>query len=249
MLPNLFKKTKKLFQSKYDIFLIIIIVLGILLSFIQIGKADIHNDEAILIFISQQNIQNQIKLIKTTEYNPPLYNLFLSFWGKINNSIAWFRILSAITYIILIFYIYKLSKLVFDKKTGFIASLISMLSFELIFYARFVKHYILITLLAVLSLYTFIKFIKNNSTKNKVYFIITTFLGIYTSYLFYLVIFVEALYLLFIKKKKVLFKKLILLSIILSLPLIKLFLTHLQSFLKNYWVKTPHLTNIPLILY
>ncbi|MBU4370130.1 glycosyltransferase family 39 protein [Patescibacteria group bacterium] len=229
-----------------------ILILGVFLSLINIGKTDIHNDEAILIFTSQQNLHDQIQLIKTTEYNPPLYNIILYVWGIFGQNISWFRILSAIIYALLLFYVYKLSAILFNKKVGLTASLLVALSYKFLFYAGFVKHYILITLLSVISLYFFVQLLKNiDNKKNKIYFVAFSVLSLYTSYFFSLIILVQILYLL-IKKRKLLRKKLIklfLLIFILSLPLLPLFITHFNSFLNENWIGSPFFNNIPLAVY
>jgi len=245
-------KFSRLFRSKYTAMLIGILILGLFLSLINIGKADIHNDETILIFISQQSLRDQIQLIKTTEYNPPLYNIILYVWGMFGQNILWFRILSAIIYTLLIFYVYKLSVILFNKKIGLTASLLVALSYKFLFYARFVKHYILIALLSVISLYFFVRLLKDvNNKKNKIFFVIFSVLGLYTSYFFSLIILVQVLYLL-IKKQKLLTKKFIklfLLIFILFLPLLPLFLTHFNSFLNGYYINPPHLNSILLVVY
>ncbi len=245
---RLSQKIKQIFRSNYNILLVIILILGFLLSFTNITAWDIHNNEAILIFTSQQSLQTQSQIIKTSEYNPPLYNFILYVWGLFGKGLLWFRLLSAIIYTLLIFYVYKLSSYIINQKTGLVTALLVSLSYKILVYGRFVKHYILITLLSVISIYTFLKLLDQKNLKNKIYFAIITFLGLYTSYLFYFIIVTELIYTLF-KKQKLLFKKLILLTVIFSIPLLPLLVTHLKSFIKGYPVVVPELKNIPLFIY
>ncbi len=115
-----------LFPKKYlsiPITLWLIIALGVVLRITYLFHHDLWFDEAISLLISQLSIP---ELINTARFdnNPPLYYLFLHFWGKISQHIIWLRTLSLVFSTATIPITFLLAKSLANLRTATLAALL-----------------------------------------------------------------------------------------------------------------------------
>jgi len=95
--------------------------------------------------------------------HPPLYFIILHFWiGLFGSSEIVLRAPAAIFGVLSVLIIYWLGCTLFNRRVGLIASFLSAISFEHIYYAQQVRHYSLLLLLSLLSFWLFIQILKRN---------------------------------------------------------------------------------------
>jgi hypothetical protein len=143
----------------------VIIMLGFLLRWYKLTDQSIWLDEAFTIYNSQQAISH---ILDQKGNTPPLYYLLLHFWIYING-ISEFstRLLSVITGTTAIFVINMLGSLIFNKRTGIYAALLLAISPINIYYSQEVRPYSLLFLLALLSIFFYVK-LKDRYSKGSV---------------------------------------------------------------------------------
>lgn len=116
-----------------------------------------------------------------SDNNPPLYHILLHYWISLfGNSEFATRFLSVIFGFFAIFMIYKVGSLIFDKEVGIISSLILGLSVFHIHYSQEARMYSLMTLLTLISIYFFIRLIKERSFIVLIGYILSSILLMYT---------------------------------------------------------------------
>ena len=131
-------------------------------------------DEAFSVLIAQHSVQ-QIISLTAQDFNPPLYYLILHFWIKIFGSgeIA-IRMLSFIFFLALVYICCLFAKkLKLSSLTTYYLLLTTFLNPMLLYYAFEARMYSLLALLATASMYFFF-------SKNRLGYIISTALGLWT---------------------------------------------------------------------
>lgn len=204
VIPNAYKK--KLMedfsfnQKQISYCILLIILLAFFLRIYNLDAESLWLDEALSV---EHYAKNDITtIIERLSVHPPLYYIILHFWIKLfGDSEFSVRFLSAIFGIMSIYVIYRLGKLIFDDNVGIISALLLSISLFHINYSQEVRFYSLLTLLALLSNYYFIKILKERSIKNTAAYAISTVAMPYTHIfgLFY-IMFQNIFYLLAFRK-------------------------------------------------
>lgn len=143
-------------------------------------------------------------------WNAPLYWIILHFWIKFFGisefSLRFPSLIFSFSSCILIF---MLGKELFNKKVALFASIFMGLSPFHLWYAQEARDYSMVLCLSILSSYFFFRALKENKNKLWLFFVLTSLLGIYTNY-FYIFLFpAQFLYLIFFKRQRFNFKKVI----------------------------------------
>ena len=143
-------------------------------------------DEAYSVLLADRNFDEIIPTMEN-DSTPPFYYLVLAVWIRIFgiDPIA-VRSLSGIFYVLCLIAIYKLGKSVYDKKTGLLCSFLYMLSQVAIRHSHNARMYSLLGLLGILSFLFFFRlfFIKTNSKKDAILYILINIAGTFTHYWF-----------------------------------------------------------------
>lgn len=129
---------------------------------------------------------------------PPAYETLLHFVWKYSTIKGYpdllpVRLVSVFFGVSVIFFIYLLSKLLFNRQTGLTAAVFAGMTGGYIYYAKMIRGYSLLTALTIVSFYIFFRIIKNNLQRRigwPLLFVINAFV-LYTSYLGLFVIAVE----------------------------------------------------------
>ena len=111
-------RIKRLTDNKIqNILLIAVLLIGISLRFYKLDMQSLWFDELIIATISQfKHAKDVIIDWIISDVHPPLYFLFMYFWGKIvGTSETMLRLPSAIAGTITLFVVYFLTKRSFDK--------------------------------------------------------------------------------------------------------------------------------------
>ncbi len=153
-------------------------------------------DEAFSVLIAEHNLAGIIKLT-ASDFNPPLYYSILHFWMKLAGESEFaIRMLSFIFHLVLVFVVYKFTKAL--KLTKFASLFLLFAIFlnpMLIYYAFEARMYSLLALLTTASMYFFF-------TKNWIFYILSSALGLWTQPFMAFVLVSQGFYLLLTKSLK-----------------------------------------------
>ncbi|MBU0578398.1 glycosyltransferase family 39 protein [Patescibacteria group bacterium] len=173
---------KKLWQQHSFIILILVLALGLRLPQLN---GSFWLDEAAQALESSRPWSQQLDI--SGDFQPPLIHLILFFAIKISSSEWWLRLVGAlIPGLITIWATYEAGRILINKKTGLLASLLLATSSFHIFYSQELRPYSLPAMLAVLSWLYLIKATKKKkfSKSNWIGYTLTSLLGLFSSYLY-----------------------------------------------------------------
>ena len=179
-----------------SIILLVILSLGLFLRIYDLGDESIWLDEGNSIMTANLNSFHQmIKQVANDSEHPPLHYIILHYWINLfGDSEFSTRFLSVIYSFFALFMIYKVATLIFNKNIGILSCLLLALSRFHIHYSQEVRSYSLMTLLALLSIYFFIRLMEKVSFKVSIGYIIFSTLLIYTHYFSIFIILAQNVY-------------------------------------------------------
>ncbi|MFH2145769.1 MAG: glycosyltransferase family 39 protein [Candidatus Omnitrophota bacterium] len=169
------------FYLKHPSIVAFIVFIGGLLRIFQLASKSIWYDEARSISFAQKQ---WVMILYDHYLMRPVYFLGLKLWTTYfgYQELA-VRSLSVIFGIVSIYILYKIGKLLFDKKVATLAAFLLSLSTYHVVRCQQARGYALSMLLVLLSLYFFWKILKNFNTKNYVFFAIGMLTIFYTNFL------------------------------------------------------------------
>ncbi len=233
------------------IVLLTILSIGLFLRIYDLGSESIWLDESASVKFASLNLS---QIFFLSEKNPPLYNIILHWWINLfGDSEFSIRFPSVIYGSLSIFMMYKVGNQIFGKNVGVLGSLLLGLSVFHIRYSQEARMYSLSFLLTLLSMYFFIRFLKNRSYKFLISYILFSVLLMYSHIYGLFIIISQNIYLivLFFSSKELFrlnIKRWILtqfLLIILFIPWIKVFIAQTFGVVKSgFWIPTPSLLSI-----
>ena len=205
VINNKIKRYFKLHQFKILIYGILFS--GIFIRLYQLGWRSFWVDEAILANILVKDNVKQIFDInhysKGAPFTPPIFTIILHFISRIVEPNEFnFRILPALSGILCLPLIYKLTKMFFDKYTALIALFLCSFNSYFVFLSRELKQYTTEALFTLLAIYVAEKAIKNDNKKTISFFLIICILsfGFSHSFIFTLPVISILVYLKLIEK-------------------------------------------------
>ncbi len=192
------KKSSRTFSWPVVMFILLLIFVVVAISFLFLSKQSLRLDEAQSLWQSSHSSIGTINVI-SHDVHLPLYGLILHFWLILNGTgVVDARILSLIFFIITIPCAYALAKISFNKNVAIFTSILVATSPFLNWYGNETRMYSLLTLIAVLNEYFFIKIFLNKSGQHQgsIWFayILTSLFGIYTHYFFWLLLITEGIF-------------------------------------------------------
>lgn len=226
--------------------LVVIILLGTALRFINLGGQSIWYDEAVSLAIANRLSLWGILANQGESSHPPLYYLLLRVWTNwagINDFTA--RVPSAGAGILTIPIIYLVGREIIGRRAGlWSAFFIAVFPFH-VYYAQEARMYTLLALLTTLSLLFFLKAVKHNRWQIWGIYWLCLALGFYTHYFIVFVILVYHLYLLLNWRRHYHLWKAILITdsllLLVFLPQVVTFLDQSREVLAGYWLGKPSL--------
>jgi len=230
--------------------LICIVVVAFFLRLMTIGFESLDSDEALTIVHSQGSILHNIAW-PLSDFYVPLYHVLLSIWsGIFGVGPIISRIPSAVLGTASIIIIYLIGKDLFNEKTATIASVIMAFSSYQLTYSQNARPYALYMLLSLISIYLYLRFIKNPHFSKS--YVLTSLLTLYTHAMAPLLLFAQNAHFFFCVRKNV--RKWIWMQVligILYLPLIAFLLakTLTLSGKEFLWIQDPNALSIFRIVY
>jgi mannosyltransferase len=138
-----------------SLILCILLIFGFAIRFYQLGAESIWLDEGHSILTSKLDL---LSIILRKDDVPPLYFVLLHFWIKIFcDSEFCTRLPSLVFGVLSILWIFKIGKLIFDERKGFLAALLLTISRFCVDYSQEARMYSLAAFLTLLSMYYLIK--------------------------------------------------------------------------------------------
>lgn len=183
------------FKTRTDLQLLtIIILIGMVFRFYQLGFERIWLDEAVSIRIAKQSIET-ILFSKQDTANPPLYCAILHFFIKYNDSEFIARLPSAIFGTVSIPLIYLLGRYLFSIKEGLISAFLLSISSIHINYSQETRSYALMLFLTLMTITFFYKAYTQNNKNAWVGFTLSAILLVYTHFFgFFVMIAISCFY-------------------------------------------------------
>jgi len=205
-------------------------------------------DEAFSVFLAEKGTA---EIITTTvlDFNPPLYYILLYFWMSLfGQSEVAIRSFSVIFYVLAVFCVYEIFKLIL-KKNHFQSALYTVLfalNPLLLYYAFEARMYTMLLFFAMASTYFLLK-------KESRFYLLVLVLGLYTHYFMMLVVASQFLFLVLLewRNKKQFFKnkflKLQIIAGLLFLPWFVYFISQNHSISGDFWIDALKEDEIKLI--
>jgi len=164
--------------------LLLIILLGVVLRIYDLSGESIWLDEAVTSQVSELSIRELIQwMIAKNDNNPPLYYMLMHFWVSLfGHSEFSLRLPSVIVGTGSIILIYAVGKLIFNRTTALIASLILAVSVFHIEYSQEARVYSLLAFLTLCSFYLFLKTLSGSKTLYIIGYVITSVLLMYSHF-------------------------------------------------------------------
>ena len=195
---NLFKeasitssnKTALYEQIKYaQLILAFVLITGAILRIYDLGNKSLWVDE-LLSIQSSKDIVDIKSFFAPNKINahPPLYFLFLKIWSFWGDGEVYLRMLSVIFGILTILATYLLGRQFFERDVSMIASFLVSISPFLLLFDREVRMYPQFVFFTVISIFFFIKALRENKNKYWIGFTFFTVLNTYTHYHAFLVV-------------------------------------------------------------
>jgi len=181
--------------TKYGLALLAIVLIGLFLRLYHVGTQSIWLDEAYSIVLSKMSL-SQIMQATGADVHPPLYYFILHYWVALfGASAVAVRLLSVLFGVLTIPMVYLVGRQLFNKEAGLVGALILALSWFNIFYSQEARMYSLTVLLALISVYFFLRLLHRSTLASSAGYVLSTTLLLYTHYYGVFVLFAENTYL------------------------------------------------------
>jgi len=192
--------SKSLFHKPHVLLLLVTLSASLLAIPLLFGQS-IRLDESQSIWAASKTL-NGILEFMAKDVHPPLYLIILHLWMQLlGNSVTITRLLSLLFFITTIPLVYLMAKLTADTKTSLMTVVLFCLSPFILWFGTETRMYALLTLLTALSHWIFIKLMQNNASRYKLAYFLVSLTGLYTQYFFILILFVQFLYVLWLRYK------------------------------------------------
>jgi mannosyltransferase len=167
--------------NKTHIILLLILILATVLRFHGLSTESYWLDETVSIDYAKKDVPSIIDSTYSNETHPPLYYILLHFWINLfgTSEIAT-RSLSAVFGIFSILIIYKVAENLFDNYTGIISALLLAISPFHIFYSQETRMYSQFGFFTLVSMFFFVKYLKNNNTWNLTAYAVSNIILLYS---------------------------------------------------------------------
>jgi 4-amino-4-deoxy-L-arabinose transferase-like glycosyltransferase len=205
----------------------------------HLGFHDLWYDEAITVSCAQYPWYG---------WNAPLYYILLHFWIKLFGISEFsLRFPSLIFSFLSIVFVFLLGKKLFNKEIGLYASVIMGLCPFQLWYAQEARDYSMLLFFGTLSTYLLYCALSEGKIKFWSSFILTSILGMYSSYFFIFLVFAQVLYILvFFRQLKLGLGNIIPFLLIAagSLPYLARFLRKFFTVWRGFWIPQPDLGSL-----
>ena len=172
------------------------VLLGAFLRFYRLGCQSIWGDEALTLqkYAIGGNLTQFLENAWKNSFHPPLYFLIINYWQRLGDSEFMIRLPSAIFGIASIPLIYLLVKRLFGEKYAGVAAMLLAISPFNVWYSQEARMYSLMLLLALGSMFAFLKVWETRRARDLAVYGIVSLLGLFTHMSFILVILSQGIF-------------------------------------------------------
>ena len=213
----------------------------------NVFNQSLWGDEAFSAVLSMNPIPKILEIIQK-DTSPPLYNIILHYWYQLfGTSEVAIRALSFLFFLLAVFFVYKIGSLLFSRRIGLLAAVLTFLNPFFFTYAFEGRMYSILALGVVASMYFFLK-------KQWIPYVIATLWALYSHHFSIFAIFVQGIWFLyefFAGEKKTalsMFKSFIAVFILYIPWLIPLY-KQTKMVGGGFWLGTPTLTDLRNLIY
>ncbi|MGC8976142.1 MAG: glycosyltransferase family 39 protein [Candidatus Ratteibacteria bacterium] len=188
-------------NKKAKISLFFIILFGLFLRVLNIGKHSLWCDELLAVSIGKHSVKWIIDYITYNDAHPPLFYIFVHYFIRFKEDEVFLRTLPLFFGILCIPLSYIFGKKFKDEKTGLLFSTLVAINPALILWSQILKSYTFFTFLTLISFILFLTLLeKDKKTKWIIFFILTNSLLLYIHNFGFIVILIQFFILLVLKK-------------------------------------------------
>lgn len=219
-------------MRKGRLLLLSILILGLGLRLYRLSWPILIDDElSSVLWWMDLNFLGKLIRSATIEPSPPLYFILLHSWIKLFGATELsIRFLSVLLGLFSLIVVYLVGKELINTRTGITAALIMAISPYHIYHTTYGRMYALLLWLTLLSIYFFIKLLKEGGSRWRWGYIFSTTLCLYTHFISLYIILIENIYFFIFRKE---YKRLILPWIKVQGIVVLFFLPWFPVFLKN----------------
>lgn len=235
------KNILKLFKHNiiHNFLLILILIFTAIIFFNNLSQTPLDIDELFTLNILYlNNLSDLINLGSIFDNHPPLYLLIMYFFTKIFGLSEYMvRVPSVIFSIISFYLIFVLGKKIHSVTYGFTSLIITAILIPKPWIAFYARGYVLLLLFSILTMINLVNIIhfktknpnKETSISMLFYFVLSSFLCIYTHYFGCILIFCELLFLFIFFHKNIIKEFIVIVASLTSLFAPWLFIIHLKQ--------------------
>ncbi|MCA9368951.1 glycosyltransferase family 39 protein [Candidatus Woesebacteria bacterium] len=215
-------------QKTFSKLVLIVVLIAVILRLPLLGGS-LWLDEAAQALESARPLTQQFDII--ADFQPPLLHLILHFVQRVSTHEAWMRLWGAlIPGILTIFISIKIAEKVFSKNVALLTGLLLALSSFHVYFSQELRPYSLPAMWAALSWWQLISLSKKSGWKSYALFIVLSWLGLFSSYLYPFLFIGQIVYVLWQKRELIKpFAASVFATSILYLPWIPTFLRQLAE--------------------
>ncbi len=238
--------------TRYGLALLAIMVLGLALRAYHLATQSIWLDEAYSVWIAKLSVSQMIAEAAANDNHPPLYYLLLHYWALVfGTSESAVRFLSLVFGVLAIPMIYAVGRQLFNKEAGLVAALLLALSAFNVQYSQETRMYILMVLLALVSMYFFLRLLEQDTPFVTISYVLSTVLLLYTHVYALLILVIQNIYLVTLfslsNKRTLRISRWIALEavvILLFMPWITALISRAINVEKGFWIQPPTLDTV-----
>lgn len=220
----------------------LLFIVNIVLKFLFLTAAPIGHDEPFSIYYAQGSVSSLINVLKTGN-NPPLFEVLLHFWIKLFGISPFsVRFLPAMFACICPVVLYYFTKRNFSLRVAIASSLLFTFSNLLLYYAHDCRVYSLFVLLGLMSSYYYLEVLNDDrrTLLKQGLFVLFSTLLIYAHYFGFIVLAVQIIHLLLVKRGVFLKTSInYFFVLVFYLPCILNVFTRFNDSVKGTWVEPP----------
>ena len=157
-----------------------LVLFAAVVRIIGLGLDSLWFDEVFSVRIARLRV-GEIVSLAAKDVHPPLYYLLLHFWttlfGQTESSV---RMLSVVFSILTVFFIYRIAFMLFDLRIATCTALLTALSPLQVFYAQEARMYAQLACLSTISVFLFLRWLKDANRLSAVLYVFSTAALLYT---------------------------------------------------------------------
>ncbi|MDD1720574.1 MAG: glycosyltransferase family 39 protein [Euryarchaeota archaeon] len=181
--------------TRYGLALLAITLLGLALRTYHLTAQSIWYDEAYSVWIAKLSVSQLVTEAAANDNHPPLYYLLLHYWSLLfGTSEGAVRFLSLVFGVLAIPMTYAVGRQLFNEEAGLVGALLLALSLLNIQLSQETRMYSLMVLLALVSMYFFLRFLQQRTPLITIGYVLSTVLLLYTHVYAVLILVIQNIY-------------------------------------------------------